>query len=446
MRRSTRCEGTRPGRTGRVAWAIAASLVFLLAGCPGPTYSETILATGGTVQRIVVAPGDEAWPGWSSPAAVKVNRSSRTFPRLLELEPGRGDEVTSRYTRTDRDWVPVERSILRSEARNTSWREEFRIEPLGLVRRITWTGTLSDPVAFDVMERHATIVGEMVAGLLADAVREVASPLELDAGRYALWLDGRAREWIQASCIAYYEQREAGGPADSSVWIERMARRRGSSSGADWCALTLDQFVATEVPILDATGVAFGPAQMRSFLEREIGFSPKGSPREWYDRLSESPAIRAAAEKRFPREAAPKTTFEPLLESMYALGWMGGMSDLRHRVHLPGEIVASDGVRVGDRCIEWSIDSNAAYPRQRVFHATCLVPEPSSPGASLLDERLETLQIYVACLKGDPELAKLCTSGRAGIDLAALRGYARSLEDTKGELYANAMQLIALLR
>jgi hypothetical protein len=439
------------------SWTALATIAIAVSSCDRRVVvSESVVFDDGRTEQWVACPervikrtsreGD--WLGWHSPRPVSPPERWERFPELGELRTCEFDESDwIIYRRENSEYSFGSRTVAKCGERSVVFSERIEMTRLGLVNRLTWRGVISDPVEPEEWRESAIVFSTEISELIATIVAIAASGEGLDCHAYCQWLRPTLKKWLLESVTDYFRHRLSGGEIEGFSWGAAEILHRLPAAGRGWGENALNVMMTAAPEIRSENHGVLSREQVEAFLSGKVGLSRSEREHEWLPlMLSTEPAQRVVKEKYGSLDLFGHKMSIHFARLFGVDVAAGARTTILHRVSLPGELIETNGTRVKERTVEWSVGCSYAHPRFYELKAVALVSAKMPNGLLLIDESLDSMQTYVKCCDSDEKLLGLLERHRGRGVINRIEEYVDGLEQVDQALYRNGKRFLGLLK
>lgn len=388
-------------------------LLVLAVGCgpkPPQHHSQSELLPDGSIERVVLQPQGSILKRdeWDLVASIEKGRTFERFDgdlstpvtpaQLASDDPVEGplakvEMVLARkiVKRGDQPPHSVEYRNEQLPDQVSSFRVERVINEYGLLTEFRWTETLTEVVDLVEARRARREFGELFMGRIELAAQQLFEP-EYDATEVLKWLrtDGLesfedlAQAWLQTSRDHRVDGRNAAFVKVADKILAEQCRKLQIEP------VGFAKFMELPKEAQDEFATKFFARLLTQKLKRRDG-KPVEERRvleQFLDEKQQQPHARvdAAYEAAFDEFPGGRKAFNDRAERLAAKHFgIHGLADIfgraehfRCTVKMPGIVVETNGILIGDRDVQWKFQRNEAYPDGYAMQARSVVPNAAA--------------------------------------------------------------------
>ena len=367
---------------------IVAAVAGLLEGCYDQSYSsETTLHPNGSVDRTIRQPLQYT-PESVQKQQLWVNMQSDQTYFSAEGAFESVDVIPDYYVRESLD----ETKAARLERHYSQTDHVFVTEHI-------WEEMLTDVVTLEDMTRGRRELESLFISLAHDVLRELLGP-EYEVSRVIEWMETEGRTWFEELTDLFIDLSARKPPDQDEEWNRRcneIFARHGAERTEDCLSAddALNEFARRKLPelIRRRDGKPLDEAALDSIMF-------------WLS--SEDKPLEQVYHQIIAREHGGKKAFKKRVGTLYSrifgahLNIFSQADVFRYSLVVPGKLVESNGVLLGDSEVSWRFRGEEAYPFGYRMVCRSLEPNLDRQGKLLAGQPLinrQTMLRYLALVE-----------------------------------------------
>ncbi|MEX2114546.1 MAG: hypothetical protein WD845_15230 [Pirellulales bacterium] len=414
--------------TPRMLCAVA-TLLLVVSGCGQQLYrAETKLFADGQVRRAIYQPIEDtplealapaAWTGVTYAVEIAPDAWHGTIDQLPSAQR---DKDTAYFAAWGQFASPAKlpSTYVKLAPRglpNGKLVVDYRQTDHVFVTEYDWRETLTDIVTLDDMHRSRRQFLEVVIPVVRKCLETALGP-EYDVENLVAWFDTTGSDWFVELTDAFFEAGTRDQLPPNREWKATMADvcARYGLKLRDTSGRLLDDDQARQQLAEFAAGI------LRQQLKRRDGApipqSVVDDLLEWVNLIdppqSKNPRLarldglaQQVVAEQFGSQQNFADVITPLgtrMLGLYRVEILGPPRRFHYEMEMPGAIVETNGLLLGENRLEWSFEAVQAYPFGYAMHGRALAPSSASQrellGGEPLSSRADMLA-FVAAVNSD---------------------------------------------